>query len=285
VLLGGHIKPRDCYKRDKGVARFNGKDSLHTNVLRKIDPAALNRNPFVDSDDAKDFGSAPVQADWKVYQVTGQTGTVTARTFSLQPLHQQIVCNLDAYDRTISGGVQFETGEKHKKKHEYYYIFPHDTMFAADVDAPNITQAEFYTAIQEFILSFKHATRSLGFTEPEQQRIADWMGVYESNALPAPCPYKRTKRSVHIHCHVFGPVAHRFEDFAAFLTDNVLPSVSPQFRTLFDVSIYSNGRAFRALGQSKLPAPGCPEKMLHPEPLATLSGKSILAVWKFGKKK
>jgi hypothetical protein len=282
-------KPATCRTNDKGITRYSGKDSLHTHVVDKIDSGGtLQGNPFVKSRALaghQDWGSMPVQSDWKTYTPTDSTQPVTVRTFSVQPLSDTTVLQLDTYNRKQAGKHDGVSDQKFSKYHDYNYIIGHLANFTADVDAPNITQQEFYEAIRQFLSAFHQGIKILGFTETERQRVSDWMGVYESSTTPPPDPSARTKRSVHIHCHVFGPVAQHFEDFAAFLTDNVLPLVDAQFRTLFDVSIYSNGRAFRALGQCKLPLPGCPEKVLHPSPVPQLSGEAILYVWFIGTKK
>jgi hypothetical protein len=275
VLLGEKTNVKKCKVNDARTARHSGKNALYTHVLKMSDRSTgcMEGSPFVGDDPDQHWGAVPVQSDSKFYYKKDDPTPITVREFSIEKFGQQIALDLDAYDREQPG-------------HKYFYITGRElTMFAADVDAPNITEDEFYYAIKEFVASFRCQLASLGFNEDESQRVVDWMGVYESYALPRPDPSTRTKRSVHIHCHVFGPVATKFEHFAAFLTDKVLPGMPAHLRTLFDIGVYSNGRAFRALGQSKLPMPGCPDKALHIAPVTQLSGDAISYVWQCGLKK
>ena len=223
--------------------------------------SSLSGNPFTVQDPG-DFGCVCVQSERKAKSVDS-----SVVRFGKQPLAQQIVLDLASY----------KTGTS---THNYFYVFGHPAMFAVDVDAPYVTRPELFQAITLFCGAFSEELRHRGFSEADCTRALAWMGTYESDAAVSDSQrendaHLRQKRSAHVHCHVFGPVGASFADFGEFLVFGVLPRLPGYFRTLFDVSIYSDGRAFRALGQCKYHRPGTRGKVLHPRPVMTLSGTIV----------
>ena len=279
-LLG----PRDHsgFGRNALIVRHHGKGALHANVIRKIEVTgdSLTGNPFVNPNDERDFGCTPVQSDWK------WENRHLCRTFYRQKLSDLVQLNFDAYTRYTCHDITEPRDKKLSKKHDYFYIFPHASQLAVDVDCKHITQSEFFDAIRDFIQALVATNRSLR-NDGDPDHFPDWIGVYISSTMGA---YReeestpddanvRMKRSAHIHCHLFGPVARSFTDFGEFLLQAVFPRMQQQYCTLIDVSIYSNGRAFRALGQSKLVAADVEEKPLHPKPVFELSGRMVNDIW------
>lgn len=248
--------------------------SRRDRVLREVTRDSFDvGRVFVDSIEGDGKGWVPLQVD-----VPGDGGSGRKVRFCASSLADYaLACAMGS--EVSSAATDLPSLSGHCLRHSYYYVCPwHPSALAVDVDAPAITHSEALEAVRQFRAALRTALTEQWPEEPERaELVADWTGVYESR-VPGPtadAETARRKRSFHIHFHVHAPVFVGFADCAAFLVQRVLPHVHACFRPLFDVGVYTEYRAFRALGQSKVPAEGATATPLQLRPVECVSGAAV----------